>query len=91
MDTVLGQVVYSKAGRDAGRKFVIVGIIDSAYVLIADGNLRKIEKPKKKKRKHLEMTDEVIKSIGSKLLNGQKVTNADIRKALAAMDEKLDG
>lgn len=90
MDTVLGQVVYSKAGRDAGRKFVIVGNVDSAYVLIADGDLRRIEKPKKKKKKHLELTEEVIESIGSKLLNGQKITNTEIRKALAAMDERLD-
>ncbi|PNT91221.1 KOW domain-containing RNA-binding protein [Clostridium thermosuccinogenes] len=90
MDTVLGQVVFSKAGRDAGKRFVIVGIVDSMYVLISDGNLRRIEKPKKKKKKHLELSETVIESIGNRLLTGQKVSNADIRKALAELDGTMN-
>lgn len=90
MDTVLGQVVFSKAGRDAGKRFVIVGIVDSMYVLISDGNLRRIEKPKKKKKKHLELSEMVIESIGNRLLTGQKVSNADIRKALAELDGTMN-
>ena len=35
----LGQVVQSTQGRDAGRDFVVVGIVDESYVLIADGGL----------------------------------------------------
>ena len=90
MDTVLGQVVFSKAGRDAGKRFVIVGIVDSMYVVISDGNLRSIEKPKKKKKKHLELSETVIESIGNRLLTGQKVSNADIRKALAELDGTMN-
>jgi len=90
LDTVLGQVVFSKAGRDAGKRFVIVGIVDSMYVLISDGNLRRIEKPKKKKKKHLELSETVIESIGNRLLTGQKVSNADIRKALAELDGTMN-
>ncbi|AUS98124.1 RNA-binding protein [Clostridium thermosuccinogenes] len=90
MDTVLGQVVFSKAGRDAGKRFVVVGIVDSMYVLISDGNLRRIEKPKKKKKKHLELSETVIESIGNRLLTGQKVSNADIRKALAELDGTMN-
>ncbi|GFR35247.1 KOW domain-containing RNA-binding protein [Thermobrachium celere] len=52
MDNVaLGQIVHSRAGRDKGRYFIVVGLIDENYVLIADGDLRKIESPKKKKNK----------------------------------------
>jgi ribosomal protein L14E/L6E/L27E len=90
LDTVLGQVVFSKAGRDAGKRFVIVGIVDSMYVLISDGNLRRIEKPKKKKKKHLELSETVIESISNRLLTGQKVSNADIRKALAELDGTMN-
>ena len=54
MEYNLGELVCSKAGRDAGRKFVVVGIVDNRHVLISDGSLRKIEKPKKKKIKHIE-------------------------------------
>ena len=51
---VLGTVVISKAGRDAGRYFVILDIADDAHVYICDGDLRKVQKPKKKKLKHLQ-------------------------------------
>lgn len=83
LDVMLGQVVYSKAGRDCGRKFVVVGIIDTANVFIADGDLRRVEKPKKKKIKHLEVTGEVIEQLREKLKSKLKVTNAEIRKALS--------
>jgi len=79
-------VVYSKAGRDAGRRFIVIGIIDSVYVFIADGDLRKVEKPKKKKLKHLNLTNTVIEHIAQKLKSGAKVGNSEIRKALAALD-----
>ena len=38
----LGSVVRSRAGRDRDRFFVVVGIVDEHYVLIADGDLRKV-------------------------------------------------
>lgn len=87
METALGQIVYSRAGRDAGRKFVILDIIDETYVLISDGDLRRIERPKKKKLKHLVLTEEVAEPLRERLVNKQKITNADIRKTLAAMEE----
>ena len=85
MDIILGQVVYSKAGRDSGKKFVVIGILDKSHVLISDGDLRKVEKPKKKKVKHLEITEYVIEQLREKLRSNQKVTNSEIRKALAAL------
>lgn len=89
MDYTLGQIVYSKSGRDAGRKFIIINVINDSYVLISDGDLRKIEKPKKKKVKHLKFSEEVIDSLKEKLENKLKVTNAEVRKALAiTLDER---
>lgn len=88
MEIRLGQVVYSKAGRDADRVFVIIDIIDDKYVLISDGDLRKIEKPKRKKIKHLGITEEVLKSLNEKLENKQKVTNAELRKLIAACGDE---
>lgn len=82
LELTLGQVVYSKAGRDAGRKFVIVGIADDEHVLIADGDLRKIENPKKKKFKHLSFEACVIQQIKDKLKENQKISNAELRKML---------
>ncbi|MCR4436239.1 MAG: KOW domain-containing RNA-binding protein [Clostridiales bacterium] len=82
MEVTLGQVVYSKAGRDAGRKFVVIEIVDAFYVLLSDGDLRRIEKPKKKKIKHLKLTGEINEYLSEKLKNKQKITNSEIRKAL---------
>lgn len=84
MNINLGQIVYSKAGRDSGKRFILIEVVDQSYVLVADGDLRRIEKPKKKKLKHLELTNYVIDALGEKLNNKLKVTNPEIRKALEA-------
>ncbi|HHW30170.1 MAG TPA: RNA-binding protein [Clostridiaceae bacterium] len=86
MDLTLGQVVISKAGRDAGKKFVVTGIIDTSYVYLSDGSLRKVEKPKKKKIKHIQLTEIVLQDLGMKLRTNQKVSNSEIRKALANIE-----
>ena len=82
METLLGRIVYSKAGRDKGKAFVVVGVIDDNNVYLADGDIRKIEKPKKKKIKHLETTDYFSLDLIEKLKNKQKITNSEIKKAL---------
>jgi large subunit ribosomal protein L14e len=84
LDISKGQIVISRAGRDTGKVLVIVAEIDMDNVLVSDGSLRKMENPKKKKKKHLEITDVIIEDIANKLAMGLKVSNSDIRKALAA-------
>lgn len=56
----IGQIVKSKAGRDKGESFIVYDIIDDNYVLLVDGKLRKISRPKKKKVKHLQRNNTVI-------------------------------
>ena len=82
MNAAVGQIVVSRAGRDAGRTFVVVRVIDDLYVEICDGDLRRVEKPKKKKIKHLNMTDKIAEGLAEKLKNGDRITNAEVRKAL---------
>lgn len=90
MNIMLGQVVYSKAGRDEGRIFIVSGIIDDKYVFVSDGDLRRYENPKRKKIKHLNTTaTTIIEPISQKLSSGIKITNAEIRKALAEVKEAL--
>lgn len=48
-----GDFVISECGRDRGGFFIVTGDGGPDYVLIADGKLRKVEKPKKKKLKHV--------------------------------------
>jgi len=86
---VIGRVAYSKAGRDKGRLFIVIGVINEDFVLISDGDLRPVEKPKKKRIKHLKYTDLVAENIVEILKNGRKLINADIQKTLNEMQNLL--
>ncbi|NLY42996.1 MAG: RNA-binding protein [Clostridiaceae bacterium] len=90
MDIYPGQIVYSMAGRDKGKYFIVIEKIDENYVYLCDGDLRKIEKPKKKKIKHIRLTGKVDRTIGEKLIAKQKVSNSEIRKSLKAMLEEVE-
>ena len=61
MDIVEGSVVCSKAGRDKGRFFAVLSLEDQ-FVYLADGDLRKITKPKRKKLMHVSPTKTVFSS-----------------------------
>jgi ribosomal protein L14E/L6E/L27E len=74
--------VKSKAGRDKDRVFIIIEIIDELYVLIADGDLRKVEKPKKKKIKHLSKYNIVSKEIQNRHSGHQKISNLMLRREI---------
>lgn len=82
--------MYSKAGRDEGKYFIILSVLDDKYVYICNGSLRTVEKPKKKKIKHITFTNAVDKEIKSLLLSGEKVTNATIRKFLQCYDNNKE-
>ena len=78
-----GDVVLSLAGHDQGGIFVIYDIIDDDYVLIADGQSRSMEKPKRKKRKHLK----VLPQDPMDLDTIPRIMNSDIRKFLKKYTE----
>lgn len=90
MSVTLGQVVVSRAGRDTGRRFVVTKVIDELFVQICDGDLRRIEKPKKKRIKHLEPTGETVEALEEKLKSNIRISNSDIRKALAGQKSTLE-
>ncbi|MCX7715207.1 MAG: KOW domain-containing RNA-binding protein [Clostridia bacterium] len=82
MEISIGSVVSSKAGRDKGELFVVLAL-DSEYAMLANGDLRKVDKPKKKKLKHIQKTNFVSEFIAEKMKSSGKVTNSEVRKALA--------
>ncbi|WP_069650758.1 KOW domain-containing RNA-binding protein [Caloranaerobacter ferrireducens] len=88
-DIQIGQVVRSKAGRDKGRVFVVIDILDDKYVSIVDGDLRRLDKPKKKKIKHLIVYKTVLKNIREKIEKGEKFNNAYVRKSLKPFNEEI--
>ena len=78
-----GRVVLSTQGRDEGRYFVVLEVIDENFVLMADGLTRKVDHPKKKKVKHLRPKPILVEVDGEKLPN-KHLQDSDLRNALAA-------
>ncbi len=84
----LGQVVLSKCGRDKDNNFVVISIDDNnQYVYLADGLLRKIESPKKKKAKHVAPLH-VDKVLSGKLAEGTRISNIEIKKCLSSFRQQ---
>ena len=84
MDIYPGRIVVSTAGRDKDRYFVVLSVQDG-YCLISDGKVRKVDMPKKKKMKHLRVTEFFLNEIAEMLNTEQTVTNSKIRKCLGAL------
>ncbi len=78
----VGRIAKALAGRDKGRFFMIVKIVDGNYVLLADGETRKLDSPKLKKLKHLHLTPTVLPGISEKLADEKKVFDAELRSAI---------
>ena len=79
----IADIVISVNGRDTGKLFIVIET-DNEYSLIADGKGRRLEKPKRKKNKHLEFKDKADNFIAEKLQKGEKITNNEIRRFLAS-------
>lgn len=78
-----GRVVQSTQGRDAGRYFVVLQVVDDRHVLMADGQSRKIDHPKKKKMMHLRPKPIVV-NVELQALENKHLQDSDLRKALSA-------
>ena len=76
-----GRIVFSKAGRDKLKPFVVVSS-EADDVYLADGKTRLLHKPKKKKLKHIQPTNASAEDIRHKLENNKYLNDSDLRKAL---------
>jgi large subunit ribosomal protein L14e len=82
----LGQIVHSKAGRDKGKYFIVIEIVDKDYVMLVDGDLRKIANPKRKKLKHLVFHEWVAEDIVKDVKEKNMIVDAQIRKSLQSIN-----
>ena len=87
MEVDKSSLIVSKAGRDKGQLFYVIDT-DEQYVYLADGKSRRLEKPKRKKRKHVEQVPRTESRIAEKIRNGEKVLNSELRKELASIGQK---
>ena len=79
----IGQVVFSKRGRDKGTAFIVTAE-EGEYLWLVDGKLRKLSAPKKKKMKHVQITYHIDVELADKIKRKAYLVDADFRKALSA-------
>ena len=87
MDIAKSSVVQSIAGRDKGKHFFVLEA-DEQFLLLADGKTRKVETPKRKKRKHAQAANVPDTRVAEKIRSGEKITNSELRKTLARLCEE---
>ena len=73
---MVGEIVFSKAGRDKEKAMVITAVTEN-YLLVCDGKERRLERPKRKNPKHLQFTN-------TRLEPNLFETNRALRKSLKA-------
>ena len=81
-DINISDVVKTTAGRDAGQWFYVIDA-DPVFLLLANGKDRTLEKPKRKKRKHVQKVLRSETRVAVKIQNGDKVLNGELRRDLA--------
>ena len=85
MEIRKGDIVQSLFGRDKGNA-LFVADVDDGFVVLVDGKSRRLEHPKRKKLKHCKFLARETSRVSEKLGAGERVTNSDVRRALAAFN-----
>ena len=78
----ISEVVVSTAGHDQGEIFYVVST-DDQFLYLANGKDRTLDKPKRKKRKHVQKVLRSETRVVEKLIRGDKVLNSELRRDLA--------
>ena len=81
-DITISDVVVSTAGRDQGNWFYVIDA-DPIFLFLANGKDRTLEKPKRKKRKHVQKVLRSETRVAEKIRSGDKVLNGELRRDLA--------
>ena len=86
MDIERSDIVKSIAGRDKGKFFFVIDE-QGEFLMLADGKTRRLESPKRKKRKHTVFVGRSDCRVAEKIRSEEKVTNSELRRTLAVYGE----
>ena len=78
----ISDVVVSTAGHDQGQLFYVIHM-DDQFLYLANGKDRPLDRPKRKKRKHVQKVLRSETRVAEKLRRGDKVLNGELRRDLA--------
>lgn len=82
-----GMFARSLAGHDKGQLYVIWDY-DETYVYLTDGRIRTLDRLKKKKRKHVQVSAEIAQISEQCQTAVQSVIDMEIRKAIKGKEDK---
>ena len=88
MTFLRGDVVRSTAGHDKDGLFLVLQA-EGDFLWLVDGKRRKLETPKKKRRKHVVSAGVWTHPVAGRLQKGEPVLDSDIRRALAAFRNRF--
>ena len=81
MELRKGMLAISKAGHDKDSWYVVLSI-EGNQVFLVNGENRTLDRPKMKKRMHLQPVNTVPKALQEKLDKNMQWTNEEIKRAL---------
>lgn len=85
---MVGKFAKSKAGHDKDQIYVILKE-DAEYVYLVDGKIKTINKPKKKRKKHIQIILKEDENVSRKINENKVLTNEEIKVAIKrAFDRK---
>ncbi|MBN2980478.1 MULTISPECIES: KOW domain-containing RNA-binding protein [Cohnella] len=85
-----GDIVRSRRGKDEGQLLVIIGLESERIALVADGDLRRFDRPKRKNVLHLEPIGIASDEVASSLRETGRVTNGKLRFAIVSAKRQLE-
>ena len=79
---MIGRLAFSKAGHDKGTVYIIVDE-DAEYVYVSDGNLKPLERPKKKNKRHIQpILKGCDEDLRERLKAKQNIRNEEIKRVI---------
>ena len=75
----IGMMAKSLAGHDKGKVYLVSGA-DETYVYLVDGKCRTMDRPKRKKKKHVQIDYQIPEWIQKLLAEGKSVQDSDVIK-----------
>ncbi|MDD6292546.1 MAG: KOW domain-containing RNA-binding protein [Eubacteriales bacterium] len=86
----IGEFAKSKAGHDKEEIFIIINK-EEEYVYLVDGKSRILDKPKKKKIKHIQVINQIDEELQRKLETNLILRDEDIKRAIKSYKQKIGG
>ncbi|MFD2640112.1 KOW domain-containing RNA-binding protein [Piscibacillus salipiscarius] len=79
----IGQLVRINRGREADQYAIIIEVLDETFVLLADGDKRKFDRPKRKNIHHVDLLDYISPEVEKSMIETGRVTNGKLRFAIS--------